>query len=188
MHEWLPRLCQVQERLRPLQLSRPSVTATTGAASARAEAPHASRASCGTSDTSTLAQSLMSPPAPCSWRSSVWCILICHSHLTSIIICRTAVWAQACGSEHRTSFVIIVHLWSIRCAQSFVVAVGVSGGNGITILLFLVRIFWTFATVKIFVLCVLVNTLQYHDTVDIVQDSETEDRPAWDETVARRKN
>ena len=28
---------------------------------------------------------------------------------------------------------------------------------------------------KIFVRCVLVNTLQYHDTVDVVQDSETED-------------
>ena len=28
---------------------------------------------------------------------------------------------------------------------------------------------------QIFVLCVLVNSLQYHDTVDFVQDSETED-------------
>ena len=109
-------------------------------------------------------------------QTEVWCILICHPHLTSIIICRTAVWAQACGSEHKTSFfVIIVHLWFSRCPQSFVVAVGVFGGSSITILLFLVRIIWTFATVTSFVLCVLVNTLQYHDIVDIVQDSETED-------------
>ena len=32
------------------------------------------------------------------------------------------------------------------------------------------------------VLCVLVNTLQYHDTVDLVQDSEKEDPHAvWHE-------
>ena len=44
----------------------------------------------------------------------MWYILVCHPHLT-IIICLTAVWAQACGSERKTSFVIIVHLWFIRC-------------------------------------------------------------------------
>ena len=42
----------------------------------------------------------------------MWCILVCHHHLT-IILCCIAVWAQACGSEHKTSFVIIVHLWFI---------------------------------------------------------------------------
>ena len=46
------------------------------------------------------------------------CILVCHPHLT-IIICRTAVWAQACGSERKTSFVIIVHLCFIQCLRSF---------------------------------------------------------------------
>ena len=39
----------------------------------------------------------------------------------------------------------------------------------------LVQIIRTFAIVTIFVQCVLVHTLQYHDTVDFVQDSETED-------------
>ena len=34
---------------------------------------------------------------------------------------------------------------------------------------------WIFATHDNFVLCVLVNTLQYHDAVDFVKDSETED-------------
>ena len=43
----------------------------------------------------------------------VWSIFICHPHLTSIICC-TAVWAQACGLERKTSFAIIVHLWFIR--------------------------------------------------------------------------
>ena len=43
------------------------------------------------------------------------------------------------------------------------------------ILPFLVQIFRTFATVTFFVQCLLVNTLQYPDAVDVVQDSETED-------------
>ena len=41
-----------------------------GAASARAEDSHASRASCGTPRTSTLAPPLMSPLTPCSWQVS----------------------------------------------------------------------------------------------------------------------
>ena len=44
-----------------------------------------------------------------------------------------------------------------------------------TILLLLVHFIRTVVTVTIPVLCVLVNTIQYHDTVDIVQDFETED-------------
>ena len=47
--------------------------------------------------------------------------------------------------------------------------------GSISILPFLVHIFRTFATGTTPVLCVLVNTLQHHDTVDFVQDSETED-------------
>ena len=57
----------------------------------------------------------------------MWCILVCHLHLT-IIICCTAVWAQACGSERKTSFVIIVHLWFNRRPRSFSGAVGVLVG------------------------------------------------------------
>ena len=103
----------------------------------------------------------------------MWCIFVCHPHLT-IISCRTAVWAQACGVEHATSFVIIVHLWFIWRLQSFSHVVGLLV-EAVTILRLLVQIIRTFATVTIPVLCVLVNTLQYHDTVDLVQDSEKED-------------
>ena len=47
--------------------------------------------------------------------------------------------------------------------------------GSITILLLLVHISQVFATVTIPVLVALANTLQSHDTVDYVQDSETED-------------
>ena len=43
----------------------------------------------------------------------------CHSHLT-IILCCTVVWAKACGLEHKTSLVIIVHFWFIQCLPLFV--------------------------------------------------------------------
>ena len=49
------------------------------------------------------------------------------------------------------------------------------GVSSVTILPLLVQIIRTFATVTIFVQCVLANTLQYHDTVDFVQDSKTPD-------------
>ena len=88
-----------------------------------------------------------------------------HPHLT-IIICRAAVWAQACGSESKTSFVIIVHLWFIRCPRSFLDPCWCVGGCSFTILPLLVQIIRTCATVTTPVRCVLVNTLQYHDTVD----------------------
>ena len=45
----------------------------------------------------------------CSGCHRLWCIFVCHPHLTLISHCLTAVWAQACGSEHKTSFVIILH-------------------------------------------------------------------------------
>ena len=99
-------------------------------------------------------------------KTHLWCVLVCHPHLT-IIICCTAVWAQTCGLEHKTSFVIIVHLWFIRRPQLFVSPCWCVGGA-------VSHIFRTCATVTIFILCVLVNTLQYHDTVDFAQDSETE--------------
>ena len=47
------------------------------------------------------------------------------------------------------------------------------GGSSITVLPFLVQIIRTFATVTILVLCVLANTLQYHDTVDSHKDART---------------
>ena len=47
--------------------------------------------------------------------------------------------------------------------------------GSITILLLLVHFIRTFATVTTPVLGALVNTLQYHDTVDFEQASETED-------------
>ena len=104
----------------------------------------------------------------------LWCILVCHPHLT-IIICRTAVWAQACGSEHKTSFVIIVHLWFICVLDCFLIPFGVWVGAVSRHCHFWYRLFGPQQPWQIFVRCVLVNTLQYHDTVDFVQDSETED-------------
>ena len=101
-------------------------------------------------------------------RLRLLCILVCHPHLT-IILCCKAVWAQACGLDHKTSFVISLHLWFIRRPQLFL------SWCSITILLFLVHFIRTFATVTTHVLGVLVNTLQYLDTVDVVQDLETED-------------
>ena len=58
--------------------------------------------------------------------------------------------------------------------------------TSITILPLLVQIIWTFTTLTIIVHCVLVNTLQYHDTVDLVQDAETED-PHRDKERQRKK-
>ena len=64
----------------------------------------------------------------------------------------------------------------VHLASSIVFSCGwFVGGSSTTILRLLVQIIRTFATVTIPVLCVLVNTLQYHDTVDLVQDSEKED-------------
>ena len=42
-------------------------------------------------------------------------------------------------------------------------------------------------SLSLFVRCVLVNTLQYHDTVDVVQDSETEDPQLVAEPCVGRK-
>ena len=101
-------------------------------------------------------------------------ILICHLHLTSIICC-TAVWAQACGLERKTSFVIIVQLWFIRRPQLFSVVVGVFVGPVSRYCHFWYRLFGPSQLWQILVRCVLVNTSQYHDAVDFVQDPETED-------------
>ena len=70
-------------------------------------------------------------------------IFMCHPHLTSINCC-TAVWAQACGLERKTSFVIIVHRWFIRRHRSFFCCCWCVGGSNITILPLLVQIIRTF--------------------------------------------
>ena len=101
------------------------------------------------------------------------CLLVCHPHLTSIIVL-TAVWAQACGLEHRNTFVVIVHLWTICIRDSFLFVsvcwweqyhdTATSGTDS-----------WDFRNRDNFGLCVLVNWPQCHDTVIFVQDSETGD-------------
>ena len=55
------------------------------------------------------------------------------------------------------------------------ISLSVCKWGSITILLLLVHIIRTFATVTTPVLGVLVHTLQYHDIVNFVQDSETQD-------------
>ena len=60
-------------------------------------------------------------------------------------------------------------------ARSFSVAVGVLVGAVSRYCHFWYRLFGPQQPWQIFVRCVLVKTLQYHDAVDFVQDSETED-------------
>ena len=48
----------------------------------------------------------------------MWCFLVCHPHLTTIPCC-TAVWAQACGLDHKNKFrhfhSSLVHTASRNC-------------------------------------------------------------------------
>ena len=97
----------------------------------------------------------------------MWCVLVCHPHLTIII-----------------SFVIIVHLWFIRCPRSFLDNCWCVGVSSITILPLLVQIIRTFATLTNLCSVCAGNTLHYHDTVDFVQDSETED-PQDDDSLSK---
>ena len=98
---------------------------------------------------------------------SMSCIFVCHFHLTSITNL-TAVWAQACGLEHKNTFVIIVHLWT-TCIRDIYLFVSVCcwDGRSITILQLLVQILRTFATVTILV-CVLVNELDKVNPSDTI--------------------
>ena len=117
-----------------------------------------------------------------------WCIFVCHPHLT-LISCCAAVWAQACGSEHKTSFVIILHHRFIWRACLFLDPCWCVGGSSITILPLLVQIIWTFTTLtSLCSLCAGTHMLQYHDTVDFVQDSETEDPQLVAEPSAGRNH
>ena len=101
----------------------------------------------------------------------MWCILVCHPHLT-IILCCIAVWAQACGLGYETSFChyrssLVQLAPSLVCCCRWWEQYHDTAVSGIDIL--------TFATVTTSVQCVLVNTLQYHDTANLVHDSGTED-------------
>ena len=87
----------------------------------------------------------------------MWCISVCHPHLT-IIICCTAVWAQACGLEHKTSFVIH-RASSVQSASSIVFHFcWCVGGSSITILPLLVQFNRTRYSVTI--LSILCKTLR----------------------------
>ena len=61
---------------------------------------------------------------PSVFEAFMCCIFVCHPHLT-IISCCTAVWAQACGSEHKNKFchyrASSVHLVSLTLSGSLLV-------------------------------------------------------------------
>ena len=108
-----------------------------------------------------------------SWR--VWCVFVCHPHLTSTICC-AAVWAQACGLECKTGSVFITHLWIIRRHWLFSLSlIGVLVKAVPRYCYFWERLFGPSQPRQSCLVCVLVNTLQYHDTVGFVKGSETED-------------
>ena len=70
---------------------------------------------------SFLSFSLTSPLSSSALFLGMWCILICHPHLTSIIICLTTVWEQACVTEHKNKFCHYRASLFTRCPKSFVV-------------------------------------------------------------------
>ena len=96
----------------------------------------------------------------------------CHPHLT-IILCCTVVWAKACGLEHKTSLVIIVHF--LVHSVSSTVCCGVLVGAVSRYCYFWNRLFGPSQPWQVFVQCVLANTSQHHDTVHFMRDLETED-------------
>ena len=109
----------------------------------------------------------------------MWCIFVCHPHLT-IIICRTAVWAQLFGHRHavrntKQVFSSSCIIGSFGVLDCFLIPVGVLVGAVSRYCHSWYRLFGPQQPWQIHVRCVLVNTLQYHDTVDFVQDFETED-------------
>ena len=107
------------------------------------------------------------------------CVLVCHPHLTIILRC-TAVWVRACGFGSQNNkfchFRGIFGSFGVR--NCFYLVVCLLVGAALRYCYFLVHIIQIFATVITPVLGVLVNTLLYHDTVNFVQDSETEDPQA----------
>ena len=106
----------------------------------------------------------------------MWCIFCLSSSSDEHHLLHSCFWHRHAGLDHKTSFVILVHLWFIRRPPSIVFCCRwCVGGSSITILPLLVQIIRTLATVTTPFQCVLENTLRYHDTVDFVQDPETED-------------
>ena len=105
----------------------------------------------------------------------MWCICSCHLHLTRTITWCTAVWAQACGLERRSSFshhrASLVHPAS---QWFFPLVTGVLVGEVSRYCHFWYRSSGPSQPQQFFQ-CAMVNTLQYHDTVGFGQDSETED-------------
>ena len=93
----------------------------------------------------------------------MWCIFVCHPNLT-IIICCTAVLAQACGLKRKTSFVIIVHLWFIRVVDHFpllfVLVGAVSRCCNLWCRLFGPSQPWQFCPVCVTILSILCGTLR----------------------------
>ena len=57
----------------------------------------------------------------------MWCVLVGHPHLT-IIICRTAVWALACGSEPTQVLSFSCIFGSFGVLDRFLILVGVLVG------------------------------------------------------------
>ena len=100
----------------------------------------------------------------------VWCIFICHPHLTSISCC-SAVWAQACGLERKQVLSLSCILGSFGVLDRFLLLL-VSWWEQYHDTATLGTDYPDLRNRDSFCSCVLVNILQYHDTV---QDSETED-------------
>ena len=105
----------------------------------------------------------------------MWCLSVCHPHLTTIVHC-TAVWAQARGLKQKKKKVLSLSvIFGSSGILDRILLCWRSGGSSITILPLLVLSIRTIATVASIVQCAQVNTLQYHDTFDLVPDFETED-------------
>ena len=115
----------------------------------------------------------------CRFATLLWCIFVCHSHLILIPLsrscCLPTVWAQACGSEHKTSLSLSCIFGSFGVLVCFLIPVGLLVEAVSRYCHSWYRLFGHQQLLQNLVLCELVNTLQYHDTVDFVQDVETED-------------
>ena len=99
-----------------------------------------------------LEQSFLFLTRPDARQYSFWsmsCIFVCHSHLTSITIL-TAVWAQACGLEHKAPMSLSC-IFGPFASTIFFCLCWCVGGSSVTILPLLVQMLRTVATVTILV-------------------------------------
>ena len=104
-------------------------------------------------------------------------VLIGHTETRYLVHCKRTCRSQSTGplqwdhlgSRVPLSFVII------RCPRSLLDPCWCAVGAVSRYSHFWYRLFGAQQPWQILVRCVLVNTLQYHDTVDFVQDSETDD-------------